>query len=75
MRPPPPTTTIPVNKQYNALVGPTNMTQDFAPKCTLYCFLTGMVGGGVGGVPASGPHGSWLAAGRLGEGVFINREQ
>ena len=26
-------------KQYKVLAGPTNMTQDFAPKCTLYCFF------------------------------------
>ena len=36
-------------------------------ECVLYCFLRGMVGGG--------DHGAWLAAGRLGEVVFINREQ
>ena len=40
-------------------------------ECVLYCFLTGMVGGG----PAWCRHGSGLAAGRVGEGVFINREQ
>ena len=68
---------------------------DLEPKCILYCFLTGMVGGGRIGLAAHAPnleaecvlycflqgmvggcpHGSWLAAGRLGEGVFINREQ
>ena len=40
-------------------------------ECVLYCFLQGMVRG----VPSWGRHGSWLAAGRLGEGVFISREQ
>ena len=36
-------------------------------ECVLYCFLPRMVGGG--------PHCPWLAPGRLGEGVFINKEQ
>ena len=40
-------------------------------ECVLYCFLQGMVGGW----STWGRHCSWLAAGRLGEGVFINREQ
>ena len=35
-------------------------------ECVLYCFFIRDGGGG---------HGSWLAPGRLGEGVFINREQ
>ena len=40
-------------------------------QCVLYCFLTGMVGG----VSTWGRHCSWLAAGRVGEEVFINKEQ
>ena len=40
-------------------------------QCVLYCFLTGMVGG----VPTWCWHGSGLAAGRVGEGVFVNKEQ
>ena len=40
-------------------------------ECVLYCFLQGMVVGGDHGAL----FGAWLAAGRLGEGVFINREQ
>ena len=59
---------VPVNKQYKVPAGPTNMTQVFAQKCTSYCFLTGMVGGG-------GRHGFGLEPGRLGERVFFNREQ
>ena len=92
------TPAVPVKKQYKVFAGLTSMTQDFGPKCTLYCFLTGRWGGRIGLV-AHAPnleaecvlyccftrdggvcdHGalfcSWLVAGRLGEGVFINREQ
>ena len=53
--------------QGKVLAWPTHMTHDVAPKCTLYCFLQGMVGGCY--------FWPWLAPGRLGEGVFINREQ
>ena len=58
----------PVKKQYKVIAGPTNMTQDVVPKCTLYRFFAREGGGGC-------YHCSWLAPGRLGEGVFINREQ
>ena len=92
------TPAVPVKKQYKVLAGLTSMTH-FSPKCTLYCFLTGMVGGGasgwlrmlriwrqrvlcivfykrwLGGPLMVALFGSWLAAGRLGEGVFTNREQ
>ena len=30
---------VPVKNHYKLLAGPTNMTQDVAPKCTLYCFF------------------------------------
>ena len=39
-------------------------------ECVLVLFFNRDCGGG-----AWGRHGSWLAPGRLGEGVFINREQ
>ena len=43
----------------------------FCPEVYFALFFDREGGGGV----AWGWHGSWLAPGRLGEGVFINREQ
>ena len=40
------TPTIPDKKQYKVIAGRPRMAQYFAAKWTLYCFLTGMVGGG-----------------------------
>ena len=61
------TPTILDKKQYKVIAGHPRMAQYFAAKWTLYCFLSGMVGGG--------SHCFGLAPGRVGEGVFINREQ
>ena len=36
-----------LRKQCEVIAGPPHMTQDFAAKCTSYCFLTGLVGGAV----------------------------
>ena len=61
------TRTIPVKAQCEVIAGRPRMVQYFAAKCTLYCFLTGMAWGC--------RHGSESAPGRLGEGVYINKEQ
>ena len=52
------------------LAWPTHTTHDVAPKCTSYCFCRGWWGG-----LAWCRHGFGLAPSRLGERVFINREQ
>ena len=49
---------VPVKKQYKVLAGPANMTHDFAPKCTLYCFVTRMVW-----MEEGGRRGAWLLVG------------
>ena len=53
-----------LRKQCEVIAGPPHMTQDFAAKCTSYCFLTGLVGGAVI-VPALPP--VWWGRGYISE--------